>query len=116
MCGKSGFGRDDHEFGIALGPEGPELHRWAGKGASGGKNSPRMLLAVTREAGTTVYEWALPWSELAPFRAEVGAVFGMSFVVPDSDDGAAAAYWLRLSQGIANGKNPSYYPNFVLLE
>ena len=114
VIGKAGFGVDDHEFGLALGPKGAFLHRWFGRSDAGLGNQANAKVVVKRERDATTYEWAVPWSELAPIKPAAGAVLGMGFVVPDSDDGGAGLYWMRMSEGIANGKNPAYYPNVVL--
>jgi hypothetical protein len=116
FSGRTGFDPDDHEFVLALTPKGPLRCRSAGGDAKqcGVQAAPR--LAIHREDGATTYEWAIPWRELAPAKLAPDMIFGMSFIVPDADEDRDATYWMRLGDGIANGKIPSLYPKFILAD
>lgn len=116
VSGRAGFDPDDHEFGLALTPKGPVLWRWAGGDAKQSGAQPGTRLAIQRQEGVTTYEWAIPWEALAPAKPVAGAILGMSFITPDADEDRDATYWMRLSDGIANGKTPALYPNFILAE
>ncbi|MDD6734852.1 MAG: discoidin domain-containing protein [Clostridiales bacterium] len=66
--------------------------------------------------GHTIYEVAIPWT----FFIENGAVneydcFGFAAVVNDND-GKNRKGWLKYMQGIADGKDPSWFEDMVLIK
>jgi hypothetical protein len=114
LAGKKGYDDNDYNFGMALTSNGPECYCWvAGQGDAGGRSFP---MAIKREGRETIYEVALPWKGLSPLTPKAGQAFGFSFIVFDSDrvEDSQAAYWIGLTEGIANGQDPSLYKTFIL--
>ena len=105
-----GVRSDDLEFGLRLGKDGK-----AGAVISLGRQDVKIDVKAVRddEAGTTVYEISIPWSELGvkPYK---NMVFGLSAVIFDDDSGKGQEYYGMIGGGIAGGKNPALYKRFVL--
>ena len=116
FAGRAGYSPDDHEFGIALTPEGPQLFQWTGGPDPNGRLVPAAQLAIRRDGSETLYEWAVPWGELKPLAPRAGRIFGFSFVAIDADkSGQSAPYWMGLTHGICGGKNPAAFARCVLM-
>ena len=111
-----GYGADDSEFGIALTPQGPQTWQWIGGPGGQERDLSQASLAVKRSHNETIYEWALPWTEVAFMEPEVGMIFGFNFVALDTDRTGRALYWMGLTEGICGGKDPSIFNKFVLEE
>ena len=96
-----------YEYGAALTPLGAQVYRWiapAGVAVGPVADAP---VNVTRDdaAGTTSYELALPWSDLASaVQPGVGAVFSVSALLNDTDSGAREGF-LQWGGGIGPDKN-----------
>ena len=97
-----------YEIGMAQTPDGPQVYSWYAP--EGGKTGfiKGAKLVVVREGDYTVYEAAIPLSELAPLKPEAGKTVGFSMVVND-DDGNGRKSWLEWSSGIGREKLPSLY-------
>ena len=65
-----------------------------------------------REGGI-VYELAVPWRFLAPFKPENGS-FGMSFSVIDQDSGPNYETWMGVTDGVFGGRDCAKYAEFAL--
>ncbi len=108
-----GFAPDDYELSFGLTKQGPakafeylyERGRRDAALAEVGSN-------VFRKGDTTCYRIAIPWKtlKLKPFP---GMIFGMNFIAND-DDGHGRNYWMGLTPGIGEAKNPYAYRKFVL--
>ncbi|WP_223285579.1 DNRLRE domain-containing protein [Paenibacillus sp. PL91] len=98
------------EYGIADTPEGPQVYRW--RTTSGIDTGPagKAEATVTRdeEQKLTVYELALPWSELAPIKPVNGESASFSLLVNDHD-GTGRRGWIEWGSGIGSEKRPSLY-------
>lgn len=117
FAGKTGYGADDTEFGIALTPLGTQTFQWAGAPEGGGRVVPNALLVVVRKDDYTIYEWAIPWKCVSKLPMRSGMVFGFNAVLLDSDQkGKTARYWMGLTPGICGGKDPSAFHDFILTE
>ena len=107
---KRDVGPDDLEFGLRLDKDGK-----VSKVVAMGNKEIKMDVQASRddEAGTTVYEISIPWSELGvkPYK---DMVFGLSAVIFDDDSGKGQEYYGMIGGGIAGGKNPALYKRFVL--
>ncbi len=71
---------------------------------------------VKRDGCTTIYEYAIPWSELfeqGHIPAE-GSVYGFSVCVNDADNGARHQ-WLNYNDGIGSTKDASKFGKLTLL-
>ncbi|MDX9979955.1 MAG: hypothetical protein RBU25_07880 [Lentisphaeria bacterium] len=112
--GRMEFDGNDHEFALALTPDGPQVFRHAGPaGTTVGELVSGARLEVRRDGARTRYLGTIPWSELAPLRPVAGRMFGCNFIVNDND-GAGRRYWLGLSPGIGEMKYPYAYRRFLL--
>ena len=107
---KRDIGPDDLEFALRLGRDGK-----VSKVIWKGNKETKMDIQASRDekAGTTVYEIAIPWSELGvkPFK---DMVFGLSAVIFDDDSGKGFEYYGMIGGGVAGSKNPALYKRFVL--
>lgn len=78
----------NQEIGLSLTANGPELYRYGGQGLSGPLQSGKL---VVRRAGThTIYEAAIPWSELSP--AGRPSQIGLGIFVNDADGAGRKGY------------------------
>ncbi len=97
------------ELGISLTADGPELYRWlAAEGRPIGL-VPDAELAISRDetAKETVYELAIPWTELSPFTP--GDRLLSFALILNENDGAGRAGWIEWGSGIARTKDPAQY-------
>lgn len=105
---------NDHEFGLALCPQGPTFVRYYG-----GENPkvPEAVvgvkLSVEQKGTVTYYQVAIPWAALAPLYPTPGRRFGFNFIVNDND-GHGRKYWMGLTPGIGEMKYPHLFEKFVL--
>jgi hypothetical protein len=121
ISGISGFRDVDYQYGIALTKIGPQGYCWwAAKvnEALAADGLTKFTPSIVRVSPTlTNYEYAIPWSALAPMQPKLGAVFGFNLNYVDADaPGDSARDWMQLSPGLTEGKNPSAYRQFVLTE
>ncbi|TXK77178.1 DNRLRE domain-containing protein [Paenibacillus sp. N3.4] len=94
-----------YEYGISQTPNGPQIYRWiTPPGVSKGLVTNGDLV-VTRDENQhdTIYELALPWSELTPIKAERNGVISFSLLVNDND-GNGRKGWIEWGGGIGDGK------------
>lgn len=103
LPGEEGYG---YEYGIALTGDGPQTYRWSTITGPTGEVSDATL-AVRRTGTETVYELALPWSELAPITPDDG-LLSLSVVVNDND-GSGRKGWIEWGSGIATAKDQSQF-------
>lgn len=102
-----------YEYGISQTPVGPQIYRWiTPPGVSKGAMTNGSL-AVTRdeEQDYTIYELALPWSEVAPIKAKKNEVMSFSILVNDND-GLGRKGWIEWGGGIGDGKLSSKFRAF----
>ena len=117
--GRLGYDIDDYEYGIALTKEGPQCYCWTASVENKQLENKLMNfpLAIKRiNPTTTNYELAIPWKYLLPLHVEKGRAFGFSFAYLDSDTSGTASYWMGLTPGIVNGKDPSAFKTFILVD
>jgi len=107
------FGRDDLEFGFGLTPDGPmkELTYIYETGRAE-EALASVKFDITRSGDVTSYRVSFPWSTLGIVPAK-GTIFGMNFTANDND-GAGNRFWMGLTPGIVEAKNPYAYRKFVL--
>lgn len=106
---RSGYGPGDYEFGITLlNGNQPVLYRFA-------PNARLSVgtIAVKRVGNRTLYEAAIPWSQLAPLKPKPGAAFGFSLVVNDND-GAGRGYGVW-GEDFTERKRPGLFPPLRLV-
>lgn len=104
----AGYGEDDSELGLALSPDGPVVWRWKSpKGLAGGRVS-EIKSVVQRVGDKTIYEAAIPWSQLAFAKVGKETKFGFSVVVNDAGTKRPRAF-LEWGGGIARSKDPRQF-------
>jgi len=84
---RHGWGPNDHEFLVALTPEGPRAFRWKDVGVMyfKGEKEPAVETAVDRDGLHTKYEIAIPWSSLSDFKPKSGHTLGIDVAINDKD-------------------------------
>ena len=98
------YAHDDQELLLVLTKQGPQVWRYsAPHGAYGGLMSG-IKVGIARGRTETVYELAMPTSELG----DHGQLMGMTILVNDADPGAPrrTSSWGR---GVAEGKRPARF-------
>jgi hypothetical protein len=105
-----------YEYGMALTSQGPELYRWmAPQGVVTGTITNPNLQVNRDEAGkNTIYQLALPWSELAPVVPSDG-LLSMSIVVNENDGNGRKGY-VEWGGGIGSSKQSSLFKPILLLQ
>ncbi|OPZ97780.1 MAG: hypothetical protein BWY71_01495 [Planctomycetes bacterium ADurb.Bin412] len=101
------YNRDDVEIGLVSGKDQVLVYMTAPD------RKPITAQASIKRTGTeTVYEAAIPWGELGIEPPQPGKVMALNFIVNDND-GQGRLYWMGLTPGIAEGKNPGRYCQWV---
>lgn len=108
--GKSGYGQDDKELGIALADNKIIAAQWAGKNVL---KASRYAVKRDDNAEKTFYEIQIPLHSLG-IKEEEGTVFGFNFVIFNDNTGAGANYYYQLSPGITGIKSPAQFKKFEL--
>jgi hypothetical protein len=103
--GMPGESKQWYEYGIALTGSGPQVYRWlAPTGKSTGLvNNAKLQVTRDENAKDTIYELALPWSELQPSEADDG-LLSFSMLVNDND-GQGRKGWIEWGAGIGGAKD-----------
>ena len=100
-----------YSFNLALTPDGPEVFRWISpqEEATETFDPPEQnvtlggeYLKIAKRRNGLVYELRLPWKELAPAKARVGARMGVFYLMKNNNgDGLVdAMQWPRPIQGM----------------
>lgn len=94
----------------ALTSSGPQYYRYH---SSSGADK---YASVRRDGLYTIYELAIPWSELGITSPQKGQILAMNFVFFDNNDPAykMARHWLALAPGLAGGSDPFSFQLFQL--
>lgn len=115
-----GYVGNDFEIGVMeVATKAPgEEHRSAARRtvvtASGVTYEIDMPVVVRRDGEYTLYEFLIPWERVDLTTPRPGKVLRINFMFNESD-GAGRAYWMGLTDGIATGKYPGMFQEFVLL-
>ncbi|MNP05110.1 hypothetical protein D3C76_970540 [compost metagenome] len=98
-----------YEYGMALTPLGPELYRWmAPQGVESGTiANPNLQITRDEAAKDTIYQLALPWSELVPIIPSDG-ILSLSIVVNENDGNGRKGY-VEWGSGIGSSKQSSLF-------
>ncbi len=101
------YNGDDVEIGLVSSKDQPLVYM---------TNPDRKQIAaqasIKQEVTETVYEATIPWGELGIEPPQPGKVMAINFIVNDND-GQGRLYWMGLTPGIAEGKNPAVYRKFI---
>ncbi|WP_419874781.1 glycosyl hydrolase [Candidatus Pristimantibacillus sp. PTI5] len=114
--GTPGEAAEWYEYGMALTPNGPELYRWmAMSGVLTGPVANRELQITRDEANKdTLYQLALPWTELSPIVPGDG-ILSLSALV-NENDGSGRKGWLEWGGGIGSNKNSSLFKPMIFTQ
>ncbi|MDI9585130.1 MAG: sugar-binding protein [Acidobacteriota bacterium] len=103
------FGPDDREVGLV--DESGNARAYTSYPLGGAH--PTGPVAVRRVGNETRYEALLTWDALGIARPLPGKVIAVNFIANDND-GQGRGYWMGLTPGIGEGKNPEAYREFVV--
>jgi beta-glucosidase len=94
-----------YEYGAALTPDGSQLYRWTSP-AQGAGQVTDATVNVTRDdaTDTTLYEVAVPWSDLTSVQPTANTVFSISAMLNNVDSGVRNGY-LEWGGGIGDNKD-----------
>jgi beta-glucosidase-like glycosyl hydrolase len=99
-----------YEYGAALTPQGVQVYRWSAP--TGQPTGPVTDAAaqVTRDdsTNTTLYELALPWSDLTSVQPDAGNVFSISALLNDTDNGIREGF-IQWGGGIGSSKDVALF-------
>ncbi|WP_169088077.1 Ig-like domain-containing protein [Paenibacillus sp. PL91] len=112
--GTPGEAAEWYEYGMALTPNGPELYRWmAMTGVLTGPVTNRQLEITRDEASKdTIYQLALPWTELSPIAPSDG-ILSLSALV-NENDGNGRKGWLEWGGGIGSNKQSKLFKPMLI--
>lgn len=96
-----------NEFGICLAPSGPEVYRSIGPDGLKEGLVKDAKAQIRREGTSTIYEFAIPWTELAPASPSAGAI--LFSILVNENDGKKREGWIEWGAGIGNDKNPDKF-------
>ncbi len=97
-----------YEIGMALTPQGPQIYRWNDRGKKDGPiTTAKLAIERNEQHAETIYELALPWSEIDAIVPE-DRIFSFSFLVNDNDGQGRKGY-LEWGSGIGASKGPQYF-------
>ncbi|MFG1805648.1 glycoside hydrolase family 3 C-terminal domain-containing protein [Streptomyces sp. NPDC049040] len=94
-----------YEYGAALTPAEAQLYRWIAPTEGSGQVT-NASVHVTRDGAThtTLYELALPWSDLTSVQPTANTVFSFALDVNDKDNGVRKGY-TQWGDGIGSSKD-----------
>lgn len=91
-----------YDIGMALTPKGPQTWCFGSADASapsGEAKDVKLAVKPTGTAGNQVYEVAIPWSRVAPFRPGAGHDLGLSMII-NEDDGTGRDGFIGWMSGV----------------
>ncbi len=99
-----------YEFGLSDTPDGPQMYRFAGPPglAKGPVESGKLVVARNESSQTTMYQMALPWSEISPVLPLRHEVMSFSLLVNDNN-GEGRRGWMEWGSGIGLEKRGSLF-------
>lgn len=115
------FGSKYSEFGAAKTSAGDEMFRWMSEDEQTPKGPVENYeCVITRDESdkTTLYEIALPWTEILPQNIEkfdpTDRALGFSLLVNDNDKNGRRG-WIEFASGIGEGKDTSLFTYLNLI-
>jgi predicted alpha-1,2-mannosidase len=99
-----------YEYGAALTPDGAQVYRWTAPVGQQTGPVTDAAVHVTRDdaTNTTVYELALPWTDLTSVQPSANAVFSISALLNDTDNGTRLGF-LQWGGGIGSSKDVVHF-------
>jgi len=108
-----GYGEQGHEIGFALSDGEAIAHRWSGRRGQHLGVMDNVDIAIVRGGGETVYEAAIPLTELEPMAPDMWDRIGLCVTVNDSDDGLKRKARIELAPtAMTAGKQLGKFPVF----
>jgi hypothetical protein len=106
MAGIPGEIMGYYELGISDTPQGPQIFRWLSPDSGAKRLVTNGSLQVIRDEvqKITVYEMALPWSEISQVKPGANEALSISFLVNDND-GAGRKGYIEWGSGIGEVKD-----------
>ncbi|MFC4035355.1 glycoside hydrolase family 3 C-terminal domain-containing protein [Streptomyces polygonati] len=94
-----------YEYGAALTSVGAQLYRWIAPTEGSGQVTDATVKVTRDEAThTTLYQLALPWSDLTSVQPAANTVFSFALDVNDKDNGVRKGY-TQWGDGIGSSKD-----------
>jgi hypothetical protein len=95
-----------YEYGAALTPDGAQVYRWTAPAGQPTGPVTDAAVHVTRDdaTNTTLYELALPWTDLTSVQPGANTVFSISALLNDTDNGTRLGF-LQWGGGIGSSKD-----------
>jgi predicted alpha-1,2-mannosidase len=99
-----------YEYGAALTSQGAQVYRWIAPAGVATGPVTDAAVNVTRDdaTDTTLYELAIPWSDLTSVQPGAGTVFSISLLDNDTDNATREGF-LQWGGGIGADKNVSEF-------
>lgn len=106
-----------YEYGVSDTPDGPQVYRWStlGDNLPGAVNNAKAEIARDEEHKLTIYELAIPWSELEPIKPYGGEAISFSLLVNDND-GNGRRGWIEWASGIGLEKRATLFRSMQWIE
>ncbi|WP_051839987.1 glycoside hydrolase family 3 C-terminal domain-containing protein [Streptomyces sp. NRRL F-5126] len=94
-----------YEYGAALTSAAAQLYRWTAPSEGSGQVTNSIVNVIRDEsAHTTLYELALPWSDLTSVKPVANTVFSFALDANDKDNGVRKGY-TQWGDGIGSSKD-----------
>jgi predicted alpha-1,2-mannosidase len=99
-----------YEYGAALTSQGAQAYRWIAPAGQATGPVTDAAVHVTRDdaTNTTLYELAIPWSDLTSVQPGAGTVFSISALINDTDNATREGF-LQWGGGIGFSKDVSQF-------
>jgi hypothetical protein len=99
-----------YEYGAALTPQGAQVYCWTAPAGSPTGTITDAAVNISRDdaTDTTLYELALPWSDLTSVQPTAGTVFSISALLNNTDNGVREGF-LQWGGGIGSSKDVSLF-------
>lgn len=93
------------EIGLALGDNGPYVYRFSGQTELAVGVVENSEVAITVEGNETIYECAIPWSEIRSvgYKPDESLIYSFAALVNDNDGNGRKGYTMY-NDGIGSGK------------
>lgn len=107
------YGENGHEIGLGMRDGKGVAWRWKGRRGQPKADIPSARVAVKRNGDKTLYEAAIPISEIAPFNPDIWPLCAMDIVVNDADGPELRQSRLELKTwAMTDGKHPADFAIF----
>ena len=115
-----GFGTNEEftEMAIALLPSGENAYRFRAMNNTKQTGEVQNVeMKIAREDTRTIYEIAVPWSEMFydGYKPDADKTYGFSMLVNDND-GTGRRGWAEYNDGIGSGKNAMLFGRLRLIK